>query len=62
MAEYYLTFLTERSEKSQNVKINIIGHAMIWARKVHNKLLKQVVGNVGPGSYPTLPTKTDEHL
>jgi len=29
---------------------------------VHNKFLKQVVGNVGPGSYPTLSTKIDEHL
>jgi len=28
-AEYYLTFPTYWSEKSQNVKINIIGHAMI---------------------------------
>jgi hypothetical protein len=25
-AEYYLTFLTDWSEKPQNVKINIIGH------------------------------------
>ena len=29
MAEYYLTFLTDWSEKSQDVKKNIIGHAMI---------------------------------